>query len=79
VHSTVAFGIRHEDVPSQLVGPVQSATGINKQVYTAHANVIWTPVAFVSIGLEYLHAPRKTVANIAGLEDAVQGLFKVRF
>jgi hypothetical protein len=58
---------------------MQAATGINKEVYTAHANVIWSPVAFIDVGLEYLHAQRKTVANIAGVEDEIQGQFKVKF
>jgi hypothetical protein len=77
--SNIAFGIRHQDVSPQLVGPVQAATGVNKQIYTAHANVIWSPVAFIDIGLEYMHAQRKTIANIPGVEDEVQGEFKVKF
>jgi hypothetical protein len=79
VRSTVAFGIQHQDVSEQLVGVVQAATGVNKQVYTTHANVIWSPVAFIDIGLEYMHAQRKTIVNIAGTEDEVQGEFKVKF
>jgi hypothetical protein len=77
--SNVVFGIQHQDVPSALVGPTQTAIGINKQVYTTHANVIWSPVAFVDIGLEYMHAQRKTIANIPGTEDEVEGMFKVKF
>jgi hypothetical protein len=79
VRSNLVFGIRQEDVPEELVGPVQAATGINKRVYTTHANVIWSPVAFIDIGLEYLHAQRKTVTNVAGVEDEVEGEFKVKF
>ncbi|MGH7097107.1 MAG: hypothetical protein ACREE4_05525 [Stellaceae bacterium] len=77
--SNVAFGIQHQDVSSLLLGPTQTATSVNKQVYTAHANVIWSPVSFVNIGLEYMHAQRKTVANIPGTEDEVEGEFMVKF
>jgi hypothetical protein len=79
VRSNLAYGIQNQDVSEQLVGLVQAATAINKQVYTAHANVIWSPVAFVDIGLEYMHARRKTIVNIPGVEDEVEGEFKVKF
>ena len=77
--SNVSFGIQHQDVNSALVGPTMTAIGVNKQVYTTHANVIWSPVAFVNIGLEYMHAQRKTIANIPGVEDEIQGMFQVKF
>jgi hypothetical protein len=79
VRSTVAYGIQNQDVSEELVGLVQAATAVNKRVYTAHANVIWSPVAFIDVGLEYMHAQRKTILNIAGVENEVQGQFKVKF
>ncbi|MBV8121864.1 MAG: porin [Alphaproteobacteria bacterium] len=78
LRSTVAYGIEQDQIPSQLIGPVQ-ATVANNQIMTAHGNLIWSPVAFIDAGVEYVWGRRKVVANIYGQEQAVIGKFRVKF
>jgi hypothetical protein len=45
----------------------------------ANINVIWSPVAFVDTGLEYLWGQRRVLANITGQEQVFIGEFRVKF
>jgi hypothetical protein len=78
VRSTASFGIEHQDIPSQLIGPVE-ATAANKRLYTVHGNVIWSPVSFVDIGLEYMYGRRVVVANLRGEENVLISKFRIKF
>jgi Porin subfamily/DcaP outer membrane protein len=78
LRSTVVYGYSYFGYPSQLIGPTQSIVS-NKQVQTAHANLIWSPVAFIDAGLEYTWGQRETVANIKGQQQALIGKFRVKF
>ena len=78
LRSNVSFGVSREQIPSQLVGPLE-AVNANKQVVTAHVNLIWSPVAFVDTGIEYMWGQRLVVANIRGTEQALIGKFAVKF
>ncbi|MGH7060836.1 MAG: DcaP family trimeric outer membrane transporter, partial [Stellaceae bacterium] len=78
LRSNVSFGISREQIPSNLIGPLE-ATFANKQVMTAHVNLIWSPVAFVDTGIEYMWGQRTVVANIRGTEQALIGKFAVKF
>ncbi|MBV8738224.1 MAG: hypothetical protein JO007_13405, partial [Alphaproteobacteria bacterium] len=50
-----------------------------RQLQTIHANVIWSPVAFIDTGVEYMWGQRRVVANIYGQEQAIIGKFRVKF
>jgi hypothetical protein len=78
LRSTVAYGYAYYDIPSQLIGPTQAIVS-NKQLMTVHANVIWSPVAFIDAGLEFLWGQRQVVANIKGSEETLIGKFRVKF
>jgi hypothetical protein len=78
LRSNLTFGISTEAIPSQLIGPIE-ATNANKQVITSHFNLIWSPVAFIDTGIEYMWGQRKVVANIYGTEQALIGKFRVKF
>ncbi|HEV7997380.1 MAG TPA: DcaP family trimeric outer membrane transporter [Stellaceae bacterium] len=78
LRSTASFGYAHQEINSQLIGPIQSTVS-NKQVMTAHVNLIWSPVAFVDTGIEYMWGQREVVANIRGTEQALIGMFRVKF
>jgi hypothetical protein len=41
--------------------------------------LIWSPVAFIDTGIEYMWGQRKVVANIYGTEQALIGKFRVKF
>jgi hypothetical protein len=51
----------------------------NKLLGIAHANLFWSPVAFVDFGVEYAWGHRVTVANFKGDANTIQGEFRVRF
>jgi hypothetical protein len=78
LRSNVAYGYAQYDIPSQLIGPVES-TVANKQLQTAHVNLIWSPVSFIDTGVEYLWGQREVVANIRGTEQVLIGKFRVKF
>jgi DcaP outer membrane protein len=60
-------------------GLVGQNTTNNKQLATAHANLIWSPVAFVDLGVEYGWGHRVTVANFKGDAQEIEGTMRVRF
>ena len=55
------------------------STSYNKLLATTHANLIWSPVAFVDLGVEYGWGHRVTVANFKGDAYDLQGTMRVRF
>ena len=61
-----------------MIGPAQSVA-INKELVTVHANLIWNPVGFVDLGMEYAWGHRVVVANLKGDVNAVIGRFRLRF
>ena len=78
LRSTVAYGIARYQVPSILVGPVES-TVANKQLQSASVNLVWSPVAFIDIGGEYFWGQRQVVANLFGNEQVLIGKFRVKY
>jgi hypothetical protein len=77
--STISAGIQREDVPTTLVGLSSATVGINKQLITAHANIIWSPVAFIDTGVEYTYGHRQTIWRQSASENVVDFAFRVRF
>ena len=51
----------------------------NKLLTMTHANLVWSPVAFVDLGVEYMWGHRVTTANFKGDAYALQGSMRVRF
>jgi hypothetical protein len=78
LRSNVSFGWSQEAIPSNLVGPAESLAA-NKHVVTAHVNLIWSPVAFIDTGIEYMWGQRLVLANIRGTEQALIGKVAVKF
>ena len=78
LRSNVAYGVEQYSINSKLIGPVES-TVANKQLQTAHVNLIWSPVAFIDTGVEYTWGQRKVVANIRGQQQVLIGKFRVKF
>jgi hypothetical protein len=59
--------------------PSSVVTSLNKALGMAHANLFWSPVAFVDFGLEYSYGHRVTTANFKGDANVLLGEFRVRF
>ena len=51
----------------------------NKELDLAHANLIWSPVAFVDLGVEGAWGHRVVVSNLKGDAWTLQTSLKFRF
>jgi hypothetical protein len=78
LRSTVAAGIAHQDLNSQLIGPRQAST-FTKEQWNAFVNLVWNPVAFITAGVEYMYGTRVVVANGKGHEQALIAKWRVAF
>jgi len=78
LRSNLAYSYSYYDYPSQLIGPTQSIVS-NKLVQSAAVNLIWSPVGFIDVGLEYFWGQRQVVANIYGTAQTLVGKFRVKF
>ena len=79
LRSTASFGLMHQDVSTSLTGMNAVTFQYNKEWVTAHANLIWSPVAFVDTGVEYVYGHRVTVFNAKGDINTVLANFRVKF
>src|SRR5215469_9480919 len=78
LRSTIAAGIAHQDINSQLIGPNQAST-TNKEQWNTFVNLVWNPVAFVTTGVQYMYGKRIVIANGKGNESVLVGKFRVAF
>src|SRR5581483_2124642 len=85
LRSNFSYGVnRQYGFSASYIGTAQMAVA-NKELQTAHANLIWNPVSFVSIGIEWMWG-RRTIAAVsspAGVPSnqmqAIIGKFDVAF
>ena len=77
LRSTIDFSINHSDVPA-FIGAAGRAA-VNKELSLAHVNLIWSPVAFVDVGIEGAWGHRVVVSNIKGDAYTLQSALKFRF
>jgi len=76
LRSNITGGWSYFDIPALLVS---KTTSLNKELYTAHANIIWNPVSFVDVGLEYVWGQRTALTNAHAQENVLISEFKFRF
>jgi hypothetical protein len=76
LRSTLEASAIYNHLNTNLLG---QNTANNKQLSMMHGNLIWSPVAFVDIGVEYAWGHRITVANFKGDAYVLQGSMRVRF
>ena len=76
LRSNLTGGWAYMDIPALLVS---KTTSLNKELYTGHANIIWNPVSFVDVGLEYMWGQRTAVTNAHAQENVLVSEFKFRF
>ena len=77
LRSTIDYSINHDDVPALI--QASGRTAANKELSVSHANLIWSPVAFVDLGVEGAWGHRVTVANAKGDAWTLQSSLKFRF
>jgi hypothetical protein len=85
------IGYQHwwmDNLRSSLIGGIEginvsqkytTSTSVNTELMTAHANLIWNPVSFVDIGLEYVWGQRTAVTNQHETLNALISKFGFRF
>jgi hypothetical protein len=78
LRSNINYGFAYYDISTNLIGPSASMT-VNKKLQTIHVNVIWSPVAFIDTGIEYIWGQREVLTNIYGTQQALVGKFQVKF
>src|SRR5215469_13389392 len=78
LRSTIAAGVAHQDISSQLIGPSQ-AMAANKELWNAFVNLVWNPVGFITTGAQNADGKRIVVANGKGNENVLIGKFRVAF
>jgi len=78
LRSTIAAGMAHQDMNSQLIGPSQAST-MSKEQWNTFVNLVWNPVAFITAGVEYMYGRRIVVANGKGNEQALIAKWRVSF
>jgi hypothetical protein len=61
---------------TSILGP---GTNNQKQLSITHANLFWSPVAFIDFGFEYAWGHRVQVTNFKGDAYTLQGEMRVRF
>jgi hypothetical protein len=62
LRSTFSYGVNHQyNFSAAYIGTTQMGAA-NKELQTAHANLIWNPVSFVTIGLEWMWGERTIAA-----------------
>ena len=55
------------------------AAAINKELISAHVNLIWNPVSFVDVGLEYMWGQRTVLDNQTATENVLISKLAFRF
>ncbi len=80
LRSDVDFSMTHNDVPALIKTVGANGMGAtNKEVSLTHLNLIWSPVAFVDLGIEGAWGHRVVASNRRGDAYTVQTSMKVRF
>ena len=70
-------GVKGTTITSAQTGG--GGCGLNKELINAHVNLIWNPVPFADVGIEYTWAHRLVVSNLKGDMNALIGRFRVQF
>ena len=76
LRSTASLSGLWNDIPTNLTA---GCTSCNKTLSMLQTNVIWSPVAFVDLGIEYQWGHRVVTTNFKGDGYALQGSMRVRF
>jgi len=92
LRSNISAGILHHDISNvgnsalgfvcagnaaRLAGA--GGCGLNKELISSELNLIWNPVPFADIGIEYFHGHRLVLSNLKGDVNGVISRFRVNF
>ncbi len=90
LRSNANFGIQHHDIgnlggadgfvcsgPARFSGA--GGCGLNKELITSDVNLIWNPVPFADMGIEYFWGHRLVLSNLKGDVNGIISRFRVNF
>jgi hypothetical protein len=77
LRSSMTLGYNRHDIPFAVV-PSQAGSA-NKELYTGHVNLVYSPVSFVDMGIEYMYGHRVVLSNASGNENVLIGKFAFKF
>jgi hypothetical protein len=76
LRSNIDFSMNHQDVSTNLIF---NGSVANKELSLSHVNLIWSPAAFLDLGVEGAWGHRVTVNNLRGDAYTLQTSMKFRF
>ena len=76
LRSNIDINITHQDIPSVITS---GRAALNKELVMSHINLLWSPVAFVTTGIEYAWGHRVVTTNAKGDSHVMQGMLRVTF
>ena len=92
LRSNIGIGIYHEDIntlrgvvcggpggPGTAKATGAGGCGLNKELVNALVNVVWNPVPFADVALEYMWGHRLTVSNANADLNVILSRFRVQF
>src|SRR5262249_49263561 len=78
--SNIDFSMVHQDIPNLVNTPgVVGSGSVNKELNSAHINMLWSPVAFITTGVEYSWGHHIIKNNAKGDMHVIQGMLRVNF
>ena len=93
LRSNIGFGILHHDITNVGLGSALGGVcatrvaalagagncGLNKELIATEVNLIWNPVPFADLGVEYFWGHRLVLSNLKGDVNGVISRFRVNF
>ena len=79
LRSNLVYGRIRNDYVQQVTGGLGSAGSNTQDYWTVHANLIWTPVPNVNIGVEYIYGFNGIVNSANGELHRIQVSFQYAF
>jgi hypothetical protein len=79
LRSTISGGWQNNEYNLNLLGRNSATLNYNRMLWTAHANLIWSPVSFIDTGFEFFFGSRLTVLQQRAQISMLDYSFKVKF
>jgi DcaP outer membrane protein len=79
LRSSLVYGRIRNDYVDQVTGGLAAAGSRTQDFWTVHANLIWSPVPSVNIGVEYIYAFNGIVNSANGTAHRIQVSFQYSF
>jgi hypothetical protein len=73
VWSNVFGGVEIADNPTGFTGDP------NRKLWSVHANIFWSPISQMWVGVEYIHGSRETESGAKGESDRIHFAARVKF